>query len=119
MEEQTFFEYENVKITNARFIVDGQTFAMSNVTSVAPLKQPPKRFWLALLLVIGIASLLSNPFFGIPIIAIAAYMLYKQKTMYHVMLRTSGGETKALSTDQKVYLNKVVEALNNAIVHRG
>ena len=119
MDERTFFEYESVKVTNARFVVDGQTFAMSNVTSVATLEQTPKRIWLALLLVIGLASLLSNPFFGVPIIAIAVYMLYKQKTMYHVMLRTSGGETKALSTHQKEYLNKIVSALNDAIVHRG
>ena len=33
MNEKTFFEYDGVKVTNARFIVDGQTFAMSNVTS--------------------------------------------------------------------------------------
>ncbi|MFD1836924.1 DUF6232 family protein [Paracidovorax cattleyae] len=35
------------------------------------------------------------------------------------MLRTSGGETKALTTQQKEYLDKVVSALNEAIVHRG
>jgi hypothetical protein len=119
VEEKTFFEYEGVKVTNTRFVVDGQTFAMSNVTSVNPLKEEPKRLGGILLLLVGIIMLTQNAFFGVPVIALAAYYLYKQKTTYHVMLRTSGGENKALTTYQQDYLNKVVGALNEAIIHRG
>lgn len=119
MDEKTFFEYEGVKVTNARFIVDGQTFAMSNVTSVSPITESPKRLWGIFFLVIGLVALTQNPFFGVPVIAISIYFLYKQRAVYHVMLRTSGGETKALTTHQKEYLNKVIGALNAAIVHRG
>jgi hypothetical protein len=43
MEECTFFEYEDVKVTNARFISGGQTFAMNNVTSVKPYEKKPSR----------------------------------------------------------------------------
>lgn len=119
MNEKTFFEYDGVKVTNARFIVDGQTFAMSNVTSVKPIAVPPNRLWGYVLLLLGIAGLMSNPFFGVPVTGIAIYVIYKQKKTYHIMLRTSGGETKALTTQQKEYLDKVVSALNEAIVHRG
>lgn len=119
MEEKTFFEYEGVRVTNARFVVDGQTFAMSNVTSVKPVAVPPNRLWGYVLLLIGLVALIQNPFFGVPVIAIAAYFVYSQKATYHVMLRTSGGETKALTTHQKEYLNKVISALNDAIVYRG
>lgn len=98
MDEKTFFEYEGVKVTNARFVVDGQTFAMSNVTSVNPVTQPPKRLWGFLLPIIGIATLMQNAFFAIPMVALSIYFLYKQRAAYHVMLRTSGGETKALTT---------------------
>ncbi len=119
MDERTFFEYEGVKVTNARFVVDGQTFAMSNVTSVNPITEPPKRLWGILILMVGVASLFENPFFGVPVVAIAAYFLFKQRAVYHVMLRTSGGETKALTTHQKNHLDRVVSALNDAIVHRG
>ena len=119
MTEKTFFEYESVKITNARFVVDGQTFAMSNVTSVNPLEQPPKRLIGIVLLVVGLFALFENAFFGVPVIAVALYYLYKQRAVYHVMLRTSGGETKALTTYQRDYLDKVIAALNEAIVYRG
>lgn len=119
MDEKTFFENDGVKVTNARFVVDGQTFAMSNVTSVNPVTVPPNRMWGYVLLLIGLVGLMGNPLFGAPVIAIAIYIIYKQKRTYHVMLRTSGGETKALTTQQKEYVDTIVSALNDAIVHRG
>jgi hypothetical protein len=42
-----------------------------------------------------------------------------QKTVFHVLLATSAGETKALKTYQREYLDQVIGALNNAIVYRG
>ena len=119
MNEKIFFEHDSVKITNTRFIVDGQTFAMSNVTSVNALEQKPKQLPGVLILVVGLAALMQNAFFGLPVIALAIYYLYKQHTIYHLMLRTSGGETKALTTHQKQYLEKVISALNEAIIYRG
>ncbi|EGR0495346.1 hypothetical protein RYY30_003524 [Vibrio cholerae] len=43
MEEKIFFESNDVKVTNSRFITGNQTYAMSNVTSVKPHKQSPNR----------------------------------------------------------------------------
>jgi hypothetical protein len=119
MAEQTFFEYEDVKVTNARFISGGQTYAMSNVTSVKAFEQKPKRLGGVLLLVIGLVVTTSAPVVGVVITVGAAIHLFMQKTVYHVMLATSGGETSALKTHQREYLQKVVSALNEAIVHRG
>ena len=114
MAEQTFFEYEDVKVTNARFISGSQTYAMSNVTSVKAFEQKPKRFWGIRFLVIGVAVAISAPVVGLLIAASATVFLFKQKTMYHVMLSTSGGETSALKTNQQEYLQKV--CLNNLSV---
>ena len=119
MAEQTFFEYEDVKVTNARFISGSQTYAMSNITSVKASEQKPKRFWGILILVIGLVAAISSPAVGIVVAVCAAIYLFMQKTMYHVMLATSGGETSALKTYQREYLQKVVSAVNEAIVHRG
>lgn len=119
MEEKTFFEHEDVKITNARFLSGGQTYAMSNVTSVKSFEQKPKRFLVIAILIIGLITAINEPMVGISIAAICGFYLYKQKTIYHVMLATSGGEVSALKTHQRHYLEKVVNALNNAIIHRG
>lgn len=119
MDETTFFEYEDVKVTNARFISGSQTYAMSNVTSVKAFEQKPKRLGGILVLVVGLAIAVNSPAVGAVIAIAAAIYLYTQKTVFHVMLATSGGETSALKTHQREYLDKVVSALNQAIVHRG
>lgn len=119
MDEKTFFEYDDVKVTNARFISGGQTYAMSNVTSVKAFEENPSRLWGIVALLIGLAIASSNATVGLLIAAAAAFYLYQQKTVYHVMLATAGGETSALKTYQREYLSKVVAALNEAIVHRG
>ena len=119
MDEKTFFEYEGVRVTNTRFIVDGQTFAMNNITSVKPLEQKPSRLLPGLLIVTGVLPAINGAYGGLVLSAIGGVWWAMQKTVYHVMLHTAGGETSALKTFQKEYLQKVVTALNNAIVHRG
>lgn len=119
MDEKTFFEYDDVKVTNARFISGGQTYAMSNVTSVKAFEEKPSRLWGILGLLIGLAIASNNTVVGLLIAGVAALYLYQQKTIYHIMLATAGGETSALKTHQREYLSKVVTALNEAIVHRG
>ena len=119
MDEKTFFEYEDVKVTNTRFISGSQTYAMSNVTSVKAFEEKPSRLWGIVALLIGLVVASNTLAVGLIISAVAAFYLYQQKTVYHVMLATSGGETSALKTHQREYLSKVVSALNEAIVHRG
>lgn len=119
MEEKVFFEHGDVKVTNARFITGSQTYAMSNVTSVKAFEEKPSRFGAIAILVIGLVIALGAPVVGLIIAAVAALYLYSLKTYYHVMLFTSGGENSALKTEQKEYLNSVVGALNEAIIHRG
>lgn len=119
MDETTFFEYEGVRVTNTRFIVDGQTFAMNNITSVKPLEQKPNRLLPGLLIAIGVLPALNGAYGGLVLSLIGGIWWAMQKTVYHIMLHTAGGETSALKTFQKEYLQRVVTALNNAIVHRG
>jgi hypothetical protein len=119
MSEQNFFQYEDVHVTNARFVNGGQTYAMSNVTSVKSFEEKPSRFWGIIFLLLGLILIAAQPVVGVLIAAAAGFFLYKQKTTYHVMLATSGGEVSALKTHQREYLEKVVTALNHAIIARG
>lgn len=120
MDEKTFFEYEDVKVTNARFMSGSQTFAMSNVTSVKALTEKPNRLIPIMICIVGIAIAKNGSLeVGGALAAMSAAYLFLRKTTYHVMLNTSGGETSALKTHQLDYITKVVNALNEAIVHRG
>lgn len=125
MEEKVFFEHDGVKVTNARFVADGKTFAMNNVTSVSSSQKKPSRLGGVLLLVFGLAMLPGGfsdaTVLGVALLVVAgaAYYLYQQKTTYSVVLNAAGGETAALTTHQKEYLDRVMAALNEAIVQRG
>jgi len=120
-EEKTFFQYEDVTVTNSRFMVGSQTFAMSNITSVKASQQNPKRLWPIALIVVGVLALAAGA--NIWVVGLlggsGVAWLFMQYTVYHVMLTTAGGETSALSSKQREYIEKVVHALNEAIVARG
>jgi hypothetical protein len=118
-EERIFFDYGGVTVTNMRFIVKPQTFAMSNITSVKASEQKPSRLRPVVLIAAGAFSLLGNVLVGIVLAGIGIAWLLKQTTMYHVMLTTAGGEISALRSEQRQYVEKVVKAVNDAILARG
>jgi hypothetical protein len=91
------------------------------------LKQDPKRFWPTVVIILGgfyASGTLGSDNAGGAVVGLliagagVAWWL-RMKPMFHVMLRTSGGENKALSSEQREYIEKIVRALNEAIVARG
>ncbi|MGK5078876.1 DUF6232 family protein [Janthinobacterium sp. HLX7-2] len=120
MEERTFFEQGNVKVTNARFVSDGQTYAMSNVTSVKPFEKKPPRALGIILVLVGLGVMVgANTLLGLLVLGVGLAILFVIKPVYHVLLATSAGETRALMTKDREYLNQVVHAVNEAMIHRG
>ena len=122
MEETTFFNDGGLTVTNSRFVVPGQTYAMSGVTSIRTEEYPPSRKWpsiitgLGLLLVLGgkdtiIAALI--------LIAIGVVWWRSQKTTYRIVLSSASGETDAFTSTDEKYVDNLVNALNDAIVSRG
>lgn len=123
MEEKSFFNRGNVSVSNARFIVDGQTYTMHGVTSVKTGRQDPSRTAPVVVGLIGLGMLASGEtgliIFGIALIALAVFWWKYQKPTLSVVLSSSSGEAQALSSQDASYINDVVSALNNAIVERG
>jgi hypothetical protein len=122
MDEQVFFEHGNVKVTNARFIVGSQTYAMNGVTSVKSSVTPPSRGGLIIAIVVGLLMLagpVGMKLLGVGLIAFAAWMLSQQKSLHAVFLSSASGEVQALADTDDAYIDGVVHALNEALVHRG
>ena len=120
MEERTFFEQGDVKVTNARFVSGGQTYAMSNVTSVKPFEKKPPRALGIILALVGLGVMVGSSFmFGLVLLGLGLAVLFLVKPVYHVLLATSAGETRALMTKNREYLNQVVQAVNEAMIHGG
>lgn len=122
MEEQTFFNQGNVSVSNSRFIVDGQTYAMSNVTSVKSGYTEPSRGGSIVCGIIGLMCLFGSGWVfivGLVLLAIAIFIWFSAKARYSVILNTSSGENQALISEDQSYIANVITSLNDAIVSRG
>ena len=116
MDEQIFFNNNGVKVTNARFIVDANTYAIRNITSTAAWSQSQRWILGAILILIGLASFKDATGIGIFLFLIAAVVLYLGRPVHYVRLHTSGGEVKAVKSYDMEYVRQVVQALNEAII---
>lgn len=119
MQEQEFFNQGSVRVTSARFMVNGQTYAMTGVTSVKRGKKDPARGWPIFLLLLGCGLFFAKPIFGVALVAGSALWLFTQSTEHTVMLSSASGEAEALTSTREGYINEIIEALNQAIIHRG
>ncbi|WP_373033956.1 DUF6232 family protein [Sulfurovum sp.] len=122
MEEKVFFEKGNVSVSNSRFMVDGQTYAMNNVTSVKAGVKKADRSGAVLFCIIGLGCLFGSGYvfwLGIILIVIGVIAFKGAKDEYTVVLNTSAGENQALISKDKFHIESVITALNDAIVSRG
>ena len=119
MEEKNILSENGVTVTNTRFIVPAQTYAMAGITSVKNFEEPPKRMYPIGCGIVGLLFLAGVPVLGVGLIVLAVFWWIYQKTKYHVLLTTAGGEVKALSSQNGPFISKVIQALNDAIVARG
>ena len=122
MEEKVFLNEGEVTVTNARFKVRAQTYAMSGITSVKSYEKRPSRLAPLTLILIGIMfGSTSNDALvgGIMFIALAMLWWMLSKTEFQVILSTASGEAIALKSEDSNWINRVVNALNEAIIYRG
>jgi hypothetical protein len=118
--EQVFLDLGTIKVTNTRFIVPGQTYAMSGITSVSHIEKDPSKALGWTLIIIG-ALICVTPLLpmGILFILGGALYLWKGKGKYDVQLQTSSGALRALTSKDKDMVQRVANALNSAIIYRG
>ncbi len=122
MAENTFLDEGGVTVTNARFIVPAQTYAMSGITSVKSLKHTPSIKGPVILCFIGLLSMAGSKEAIIPALifiaaGIAWFILNKPK--YSVVLSSASGEAEALTSKDSDFIFRIVKALNEAIIARG
>lgn len=117
--ETVFLEEQGVLVTNTRFTHEHNTFAMANVTSVSFAVDG----WVlgAIALFLGVLCLAQGVEFlrmlGIVLVLLGALILALRRA--HVVLRSAGGEQRALSSINRKFIARVVAAVNEAIVYRG
>lgn len=116
VEENIYFRDGDILVSNRRFVSGAVTYALPNIASVAAGVHAPRKIGWVLALLLGLVSLPANPFFGVPICAMAIWFLYQRRKAYVVILRDASGETNALASPDKAKIAAVVTALNRAII---
>ena len=129
MAETTFYQNASgtVNITNARAILDGKTYAMSNITSVnMGIISANRALPIVILIVSGLAaifSLLNNSAGAFVLFAAVCgltYFYYRSlKDKFIVKLGSSSGESDGMSSTNKEEIQKICAALKESIVSRG
>jgi len=125
--ETTFFQSGDVAVTNARFVVGAQTFAMQGITSVQDVRIPAHYGGpVALILLGAVVALISFGTaqfvlggLGVLLIGLGIWFAVRKKPMFAVVLRTAGGEVTAYQSYDSSYISQIIEAMNQSIISRG
>jgi hypothetical protein len=124
--ETTFFQSGNITVTNARFIVGAQTFAMRGITSVEGIETPASYTGVTLLIFFGVILAIGGFFssiglaiFGVLLAAGGGWSCFRRKPTYAVVLRTAGGEVTAYQSKDRDCIFQIIQALNDSIISRG
>lgn len=117
-EEKVFFDQNGIKVTSARFICGGKTHSMAGVTAVEARVIPINRKPPIIIAVIGIVVAIFH-WFGFVVIAAALVWLFLQKKDYVVYLSSASGGSDAFINKDESFVDNIVSAVNDAIVHRG
>ena len=137
--EQVFFDTPvmnasrkrvRVQVTQARFVVGEQTFAMAGITSVRHKVVKRSKVGALLGLGLGLAFLIlgtQTPITGQAVSVLGVILLiigtialgYALQEQHTVALTTASGETTSIVSKDRGSITSIVSALNEAIIARG
>lgn len=126
--EITFYsDNRGVRITSSRLMVPDMTYAMANITSVKTEEVYPSYSGVLVTLLVGFLLVVGGfklsswyvGLFGVLLVGLGGYWGWRLEPDYHLRISSSAGETSALSSKDRVYIGKVLHAINEAIIHRG
>jgi len=129
-EEFSIYQDTNIHVTNLRAMLQGKTYAMANVTSVSMFTQFGNKAPGIILAVVGGLFLLMGLaagkdyvgcglVFGGILLVIGIAIAASAKDIYWVRIGSASGEMNALSSFDRDYIWRIVQAMNDAIVRRG
>ena len=120
--EKIFYQDGNVSVTQSRFIVNGKTHAMRNISSVANrriAKSIAGPIWLIILGLVLFFFQGNASIAGMILIGLAILLIAVKKDSFAVRISSNSGETNGLISKDQNYIQTIVNAINDAIVHRG
>lgn len=125
-DENSFFNSGDIAVTNARFVVGSQTFAMRGITSVQGVKTPVNYIGAVLLGLLALfmsLALFRGEYFlgiiGVLLLIADIFIIIRSRPTFCVVLRTAGGEVTAYKSKNHDHIAQIIQALNQAMISRG
>jgi len=122
MPEQTFLNEGGIQVTNARFIAKGRTYAVNGITSVSLYEIKPRSAGVIACVIIAAVAFSqggNGALVGLIFLAFAIASWFMNPQTYSVRLMTASGESDAFTAKDRLQVERIVQALNEAIVARG
>ena len=120
VEEKVFLNESGFLVTNTRFEIPGQMFAMAGVTSVGVNQVVPSKLRPIVMMILGIGMMGAAVYdIGGVLLLLGGLWFWALKTEYHLTLTTAAGQQRVTSSKDEEYMASLRQALTNAIIHRG
>jgi hypothetical protein len=127
MSEQIIYSDNTVSVSTSRIVISGTTYALRNISSVKMTFAPAKTGCAIALIVFGALiligslaqggqSIVAGLIGGAVIGGLGFLWLRSCKADYFVTIASSSGEVRALTSKDKSYVEKIVAAINDAII---
>ena len=143
MTEKSLYSDINLNVTNLRIIVHAKnknnveqtiSYAVRNITSVKMITVAYAAFWAVITVIIGTYFLLIalgiigenilnwnfdsifSLIFSLSIIGAGLFWFFNCEPTYSVVIISSAGETNVLSSQNKEYILKITNCINEAII---
>ncbi len=121
--ENTIFDENDIYVSDQRFVVPEQTYAISGITSVLKWVTKPSIKVPLILVALGIIPWFFGGFgmiiIGLLLIGGGVFMFIRNKPTYSVYITTAAGEEEAFNSKDELFVDNIVQAINDAIVARG
>lgn len=131
--ERVFLDEPDIFVSSSRVFLLDTTYATANITSVSKRFQPPKTGGAILLMAVGavhsLAALVGlaqgssvrSEWLAITLglFVLGLVWFRTSKPIYRVVLASASGETETLRTEDEALVNRVVRAVNEAVLARG
>jgi len=119
--ELTFYQDVNVTVTQSRFVTNSKTYAMRNISSVHIFEIIKSKTLPVVMIIFGSLMLFSDVsrVFGFILLAVGILILVSTKNEFSVRISTNSGEINSIVSKDRLYIQNIVNALNDAIVYRG
>lgn len=118
MSEEVLCEIQGVKVTPARVIIHGTTYAVVNITSIAAVKDTSMRAKGIFVILLGVVFVLAKVYvLASPALVVGLLMVWFGKSAVLVLM-TGAAERRALRSRDEAMVVSVASAINLAIMKR-